>query len=443
MKDRLGSIGAMALLLAVLALIFWPRGDTAQPTRPLSRDTRPAGLAALEHWLHGSQIETVRLGQRYTALPALPALDVAPRGNIAIVHVPMLLVPEAAEIAALHDWVAAGNTLVLSASLLESPAWHLAGGSVIDTTETLGGISLSVTATEDIMDSSGSARSFLEVPAWVALSGSSRTVALRAVTEHPLGGSFADVRVPWDGTLVVCCAAADAAGRGGSVRTMRTGNSAATDAPWRAVIEHTGSGQVAAWERRFGDGSIIVLGHPSLLANAAVAEHDNRRFAQNLIATHLGPGGYVIFDDAHQGDNDLYTPRELLTDARVLYTLAFLLVCWAVYLLADAGSWDRATTPPGGRRPGQADLVRASGAYLARRLRHDALAQGLVAPLRDRLARKWRLTSERALADGLAREHADPALVSELVRALGGNTAGRTDPVRLHKLIAKLRRAAR
>ena len=66
-----------------------------------------------------------------------------------------------------------------------------------------------------------------------------------------------------------------------------------------------------------------------------------------------------------------------------------------------------------------------------------------MAPLRDRLARKWRLTSERALADGLAREHADPALVNELVRALTGNTAGRTDPVRLHKLIAKLRRAAR
>ncbi len=440
MKDRLGSIGAMALLLAVLALIFWPRGETAQPTRPLSRDTRSAGLAALERWLHGSQIETARLGQRYTALPAL---DVAPRGNIAIVHVPMLLVPEAPEIAALHDWVAAGNTLVVSASLLESPAWHLAGGSVVDTTETLGGISLSVTATKDIVDSSGSARSFLEVPAWVALSGSARTVALRAVARHPLGGGFADVRVPWDGTLVVCCAAADAAGRGGSARATPTMNSAAADAPWRAVIEHAESAQVAAWEKRFGDGRIIVLGHPSLLANAAIAEHDNRRFAQNLIAAHLGPGGTVIFDDAHQGDNDLYTPRELLTDVRVLYTLGFLLMCWAVYLLADAGSWERATTPARGRRPGQADLVRASGAYLARRLRHDALAQGLVAPLRDRLARKWRLTSERALADGLAREHADPALVNELVRALTGNTAGRTDPVRLHKLIAKLRRAAR
>jgi len=433
MKDRLGSIGAMALLLAVLALVFWPRGDTAQPTRPLSRDTRPAGLAALERWLHGSQIETTRLGKRYSALPAL---DVAARGNIAIVHVPMLLVPEVPEIAALHGWVAAGNTLVLSASLLESPAWHLAGGSVIETTGTLGGISLSVRATADIMDSSGSARAFLEVPAWVALSGSARTVALRAVSEHPLGGSFADVRVPWDGTLVVCCADADAAG-------LRTGPPTLADGPWRGVIEHADSGQIAAWERRFGDGNIIVLGHPSLLANAAIAEHDNRRFAQNLIAEYLGPGGTVIFDDAHQGDNDLYTPRELLTDVRVGYTLGFLLVCWAVYLLADAGSWERATTPPGGRRPGQADRVRASGAYLARRLQHDALAQGLVAPLRDRLARKWRLPAERALADGLAREHADPALVRELMRALAGNTAGRTDPVRLHQLIVKLRRAAR
>lgn len=440
MKDRLGSIGAMALLLALLALIFWPRGDSRQPTRPLSRDTRSAGLAALERWLHGSQIDTTRLGQRYTAIPGL---DVAPRGNIAIVHVPMLLVPEAPEIAALHAWVAAGNTLVVSASLLESPAWHLAGGSVIDTTTILGGISLSVRATEDIMDNAGSARAFLDVPAWVALSGSAHTVALRAVAEHPLGGGFADVRVPWDGTLVVCCAGADGASRDAAPPAMAAVDSAVNDAPWRAVVEHAGAGQVAAWERRFGDGNIIVLGHPSLLANAAIAEHDNRRFAQNLIAEYLGPAGTVIFDDAHQGDNDLYTPRELLTDVRVGYTLGFLLVCWAVYLLADAGSWERATTPPGGRRPGQADRVRASGAYLARRLQHDALAQGLVAPLRDRLARKWRLPAERALADGLAREHADPALVRELMRALAGNTAGRTDPVRLHQLIVKLRRAAR
>ncbi|MGR9089055.1 MAG: DUF4350 domain-containing protein [Gammaproteobacteria bacterium] len=438
MNDRLGSIGWMAGLLALLALIFWPKGDVEVPTRPLSSDTRAAGLAAFERWLHGSQIETARLGQRYTGIAALNA---ASRGNLLVVHVPMLLVPEAPEIAALHAWVATGNTLVLSASLLESPAWHLTGASVIETTELLGRLSLSVGATEDIVDNTERARSFLDVPAWVALSGSAKTAALRAVRDHPLGRGFEDVRVPWDGTIVSCCATGNTAANNGAPETPD--GSTDTSGAWRTLVEHADSGQAAAWEKRFGDGNIIVLGHPSLLANAAIPEHNNRRFAMNLIAERLGPDGRVIFDDAHQGDNDLYTPRELLSDIRLLYTLGFLLVCWAVYLLADAGTWERVTTARAPRRPGHADRVRASGGYLARRLQHRALADGLLAPLGERLARKWRLPAERALADGLELERVEPAVADELMRGLGGRTARGLDPVRLHNLILQLRREAR
>lgn len=437
MNDRLGSIAWMAGLLGLLALIFWPRNDSEQPTRPLSSDTRSAGLAALERWLHGSRIDTHRLAQRYSAIPAP---GTAPHGNILIVHVPMVLAPEAAEIAALHAWVATGNTLVVSASLLESPAWHLVGGSILDTTELLGQLTLKVGATEDIVDSTERAQSFLDVPAWVALSGSAKTVALDAVRDHPLGHGFADVRVPWDGTLIACCTENKPTPVTGAGQTPAP---AAPAGEWRVVIEHQDSGQAAVWERRFGDGNIIVLGHPSLLANAAIPEHGNRRFAMNLIAGYLGPDGRVIFDDAHQGENDLYTPRELFSDIRLLYTLGFVLLCWAVYLLADAGTWERVTTPRMHRRPGQADLVRASGGYLARRLQHRALAEGLLAPLSERLAKKWRLPAERALADGLALERVDPVVADEVLRGLSERGARRLDPVRWHNLILKLRREAR
>lgn len=440
MNDRLGTIAWMAGLLVLLALIFWPQPNSELPTRPLSRDTRSAGLAALERWSRGSDIATARLAARYSALPTL---DVAARGNILIVHTPLLLIAEVPEITALHRWVASGNTLVVSASLLESPAWHLSGGSVVEATEVLGRIVLSIQATEDIVDSSGNARSFLEVPAWVALSGSARTVELRAVNGHALGRGFAgDVRVPWDGTRVNCC-------KRGKTASGDDADPAATITPdgaltaWHAVIEHGPTAQAAAWERRFGDGNIVVLGHPSLLANAAIPEHGNRRFAMNLLAEYLGPDGHLIFDDAHQGEHDLYTPRELLSDVRLLYTLGFALACWAVYLLADAGSWERATTPPQRRRPGQADVVRASGGYLARRLRHQSLADGLVAPLRERLAKKWRLPHERALADGLELERTDPVRIAAVERALAGRKADRIDPVRLHNLIVELRRKAR
>jgi hypothetical protein len=160
----------------------------------------------------------------------------------------------------------------------------------------------------------------------------------------------------------------------------------------------------------------------------------------NLVASRLGLEGRVIFDDAHQGANDLYTPSELLSDVRVLQTLGFLLLCWGVYVLADAGSWERVSRQRSRPSSGQADLVRASGGYLARRLHSHALADGLLAPLRERLARKWRLPADSALSEGFALEQLAPTRANDIMRALAVKAHRPINAVRLHNLILKLRR---
>lgn len=283
--------------------------------------------------------------------------------------------------------------------------------------------------------------SILDAAAWVAASGSARTVELVTVQDHPLGQGFVDVTVPWDGTRIVHAL-------NGDLECTAGGATESDDPPlahdgWAAAVAHGASGQTAIWERAVGAGRVIVLGHPSLLANAAINEHDNKRFAMNLIAAHLGPNGQLLFDDAHQGDSDLYTPSDLLSDIRVLQTLGFLLVCWAVYVLADAGSWERATRRETPSASGQAALVRASGDYLARRLRSTALAEGLLAPLRERLAGKWQLPMDRALIDGLEREGIDATTRRDLVQRLATKANKGMNAVKLHNLILALRREVR
>lgn len=444
MKDRLASIAAMAGLVGLLVLIVWPDAQETQATRPLMHDVQAAGLAAFEQWLRGSDIETTQLRKRYDALGEV---DQSSRGNILLAHVPLLVIPEAAEITALHAWVARGNTLVVSTSLFESPAWHLTGGTVIDGTEQLSDIYLDIDVKEEIVDDPETARSFLDVPAWVAISGSAKTEQLQAVGNHELGRDFEDVHVPSDGTVVECCARLEAQQPLQDAENDPNEGSAHQQplvaGAWSAILEHATSHQAVSWEKKFGDGAIIVLGHPSLLSNAAIQEHDNRRFAMNLIEERLGPDGWVIFDDAHQGENDLYEAQDLLKDVRFLYTIPFLLACWAIYVLADAGSWERATYAPRHTRRGQADLVRASGGYLARRLHANALANGLLAPLRERLAKKWRLPAAQALEDGLALEHLDPRTSAEVAQHLSASGRRRLDPVKLHNLIRKLREQTR
>lgn len=438
----------MGGIVLQLALMFWGGEEGDVETRPVSEDVRAAGLAAISRWLEVSGIRTGVLRRRFTVLVDH---DQGADGNLLIVHVPMVLVAESDEITALRAWVAAGNTLVVSASLMESPAWHLTGGSVMRTTEQITGLALELEGAPSTSPDGEESLSILEVPGWVAISGSSRTQSLRAVADHPLGQGFDGVEVPWDGTWVKHRNGAESTlsnddgeapgtHRAAAHAALQTAHAAQNDDAWTPALEHAGTRQTVVWERQLGRGHIVVQGHPSLLGNAAIHERGNRRFVMNLVANYLGPEGWVIFDDAHQGVNDLYTPDDLLTDVRVLHTLGLLLVCWAVYVLADAGSWERATRERPRSRSGQADLVRASGNYLARRLHHHALANGLLAPLRERLADKWGLPADQALEKGLELEQFSHARADEIKRRLTSSATSRANAIELHNLILGLRR---
>lgn len=228
-------------------------------------------------------------------------------------------------------------------------------------------------------------------------------------------------RHSWHSDLEACAEQMAATG----AQHMLSGRSGCIDIPiptrnsWQTVLAHAEGEQNVLIEGSLGRGQVWLLLHPSLLDNEVIHRYQNRRFAMALIDAGLGQQGAVFLDDAHHGLNDIVEVDDVLFDARFWASIGFLLLFWLVFLLADAGHWQRATYRPALRGIGQQQLITATGHFLRNRLRTEHVSQLILEPIRQRLASKWQLSNDMALTAGLEKERANhPQAVATLQHSL-------------------------
>ncbi|MEM7000101.1 MAG: DUF4350 domain-containing protein [Pseudomonadota bacterium] len=228
-------------------------------------------------------------------------------------------------------------------------------------------------------------------------------------------------RHSWHSDLEACAEQMAANG----AQHMLSGRSGCIDIPipardsWQTVLAHAEGEQEVLIEGSLGRGQVWLLLHPSLLDNEVIHRYQNRRFAMDLIDAGLGQQGAVFLDDAHHGLNDIIEVDDVLFDARFWASIGFLLLFWLVFLLADAGYWQRATYRPTMRGVGQQQLIAATGHFLRNRLSTEHVSQLILEPIRQRLASKWQLSNDMALTAGLEKERANnPEAVASLQHSL-------------------------
>ncbi|MEM9742466.1 MAG: DUF4350 domain-containing protein [Pseudomonadota bacterium] len=467
--ERAKTLGWVAGILIIIALLIASEsGEQDAPlVRPTTEQPRFAGVLALRRWLESAAIDTVSWQRRFDDLDQ----TVPGRGHVMIAHQPTSLYAEAEELAALNEWVAAGNTLLVAAGLLEGTPWIYDGFDLVDDLERMTGLrfvrrgaaedgeepvespAVATDPTDDpsvdtasdaegesLLDAAeGAFDRVFSTPGWVLLHGATDVVDLVAAPGATAALASAGARAPWDGSEWIrelsdatneadteaavdaeyCAGTALAegyralAGRSGCVQVRVPHPDS-----WRTLLEHRETAQPVLFAAPLGDGQIHVLLHPSLLANDVIGRFENRAWVKRYLTLALGPQGRVLFDDAHQGLNTIYEAEDLLRDPRLYQTMAVILLLWLAFLLADSGHWRRATQ----RLPRSAvrltDLATASAGFLARRLHPDAARAAILEPLIERLERRWRVTRSRALTDGLnaeRRDHGDAVAALEML----------------------------
>jgi hypothetical protein len=162
---------------------------------------------------------------------------------------------------------------------------------------------------------------------------------------------------------------------------------ALSDYPWQAwavKVPYDGfvlslargreTGASVLWTRPLGDGRIVVSGFGSLFTNRALGLAANARLLANIVGTTVGPKGAVLFDDMHQGLGAAYDPARFYGDWRLYETVGILAALWLCWVLGATK-----LRLPGLRAPAprEAELVHATGGFLARVLTPAAGALGL------------------------------------------------------------------
>ncbi len=247
----------------------------------------------------------------------------------------------------LDHWIRAGNTLLVLAALSDNPDWAFA----------LGGF-----ASGDLSLLTG-----LEFEA--------------VKSREPQARGLKAFMQPQHGTLVPNRPHAYFAGVHEAI--------ALSDYPsqaWTVKVPYNGfvlslasereTSEGVLWTRPLGDGRIIVSGLGSLFTNRALGLADNARLLANIVGTTVASGGSVLFDDIHQGLGSAYDPAKFYRDRRLYATVGILAALWLCWVFGSA----RLNMPPAqapALAPREADLVRATGGFLARVLSSAAGARGL------------------------------------------------------------------
>jgi hypothetical protein len=357
MRERLTTLACALGALLVFATLFVRGGDLerqrAAPPNTVERGGN--GLLAAMSWLRGEGLRTVSLRERFDTLPGRP--DLPASGNLLIVSSPVVTAFRLSEAAALQRWLRAGNTLLMLAAVCDRPGWAL-GGFVHSDLSTLTGLEF----------------------------------GMRASAGRSFGSS--ELRQPLHSTLVANRAHPYLEGVGSAVALSDYGPQI-----WDLKLPRAGFALSLArerehdegvlWVRPVGAGTVIVSAFGSLFSNRALGLADNARLLGNIVSESVAPGGAVLFDDEHQGLAAAYDPAKFYRDRRLYATLAVLFTVWLVWVLGGTRLRLAASRAPA---PREAELVSATGTFLARVLRPPAAARRMFEHFFARLAARTHRT---------------------------------------------------
>jgi hypothetical protein len=412
MRERWLTLLLGAGALAAFYVLFFPKPQPRPVLAglPLSTDGRPEGYLAIWQWLGAEHVPRVSLRLHYGRLAGLLA---RPGGNVLLVTMPQRVMTRAAGLTALENWVARGNTLLIVAALDDAPDWALETTDPLLTRrlKRLTGLKLTAPAHRDSTLAELSAHSLKIRPRgpFPLLEGvrriSARTWLARSWTAQPVPG-----QMPLE------------------------------------LAARSDDGDPVLWLERRGAGQIVLCAVASPFSNAGLLQHDNARLLANIIARSLGPGGAVVFDDAHQGLTAFYDARAFFADPRLHATLGWIVLLWLVFVV---GSQPLRARRREWRPLDETAYVEAGARYLAAVVLPAEAARKLIEDFLDWLRARLRLeprpagdaAAPRAIWQWLEGQPAVPAAERRELQACYASACagGRVDLTRLQNLLARLR----
>ena len=376
MRERfitlLCALGALALFFTMF-MHQDPHGiGGREAPRPTTEERGANGYHAALEWLDAEHIRAVSLRDRFDELPHRSSLPAA--GNVLIVTLPAATVFKTEEFRPLDHWVRQGNTLLVLAALSDNPDWAASfGGLTPGDLNLLTGLEFETTRSRDRRlhkagepaprdrDNGDAASQILAAARQLSPPRRETLVPNRdhayfsgvrqAVGVTDYASQAWTVKVPYEGFVL-------------------------------ALGHQRETGEGVFWTRPLGNGRIIVSGLGTLFTNRALGLADNARLFSNIIATNLGPRGAVLFDDAHQGLGASYDPAKFYRDPRLHETAGIAALLWLSWVLGATKLRLPITRTP---VPREAELVRATGGFLARVLTPAAAARHMF----DHFLRRW------------------------------------------------------
>jgi hypothetical protein len=366
------ALGALALFFTMFMHQDQHGIGGREVPRPTTEERGGNGYHAAMEWLDAEHIRAVSLRDRFDKLPQSKSL--AATGNVLIVTLPATAVFKTEEFRPLDHWVRQGNTLLVLAALSDNPDWAFSfGGLTSGDLNLLTGLEFETTRSRDRRIRKGAEPAPRDRDNRDA--GSQLTAAARQLPQ------------PRRETLVPN---RDHAYFSGVHQAI-----ALTDyesQPWTVKVPYEGfvlalghqreTGEGVFWTRPLGNGRIIVSGLGTLFTNRALGLADNARLLSNIIATNLGSQGTVLFDDVHQGLGANYDPAKFYRDPRLHATVGIVALLWLSWVLGATKLRVPMTRAP---VPREAELVRATGGFLARVLTPAAAARRMF----DHFLRRW------------------------------------------------------
>lgn len=372
MRERLITLVCALGSLVLLAALF-VRGeglDSRRVALPTTIERHGNGLAGAKSWLEAEGIRTVSLRERFDTLAK--RRDLSRAGNLLIMTAPVATPFRVQEAGAVNHWIRAGNTLLVLAALSDTPDWGRGGLSIHNDLQLLTGLDF-----EAVRRAQGSQNA------------TARMIEASRELAQPQRGTLVPNRPhPYLRGVQSVVAWSDYPPQAWTVRVPRDGFVL-------SLAHQSETGEGVFWMRPVGSGTIIVSGFGSLFSNRALAGADNARLLANIVGATVRSDGAVLFDDEHQGLAAAYDPAKFYNDPRLYGTIGVLAAVWLIWVLGSTRLRLPATRMPA---PREAELVRATGGFLARVLRPAAAARRMFEHFFRRLSAR---THRGAQGDGL------------------------------------------
>ncbi|HYK26070.1 MAG TPA: DUF4350 domain-containing protein, partial [Steroidobacteraceae bacterium] len=391
--------------LALFYTLFFPKPAATPQTivLPLSSESGPDGYLAVWRWLGERHVPEVSLRYRYDRLPEFLKRAT---GNLLIVNLPQQVPARSAELADLTSWVKQGNTLLLMTALEDTPLWALNYDPLL---------------AERLERMTGLRFSSLEVRKQDLKSITIDRLVLAPRGAHPLLAGVRQVT---------------------AISPLPTRRWAAMPQNGLEPLElaaREDDRDPVLWLRREGAGQILIMSVGSAFSNAAVELTDNAQLLSNIVGWSLGPGGAVIFDDAHQGQTAFYDGKAFFADPRLHATLGWIVILWLAFVVGQVPlrALRHAWQPLD-----ETAYVEASARYFAAVVPQSDLAQRLIEEFLAGLRSRLKLGDRASLWEWLeAQASISEAQRRTLQTCYTSACAGRrVDLVKLQNLLAEFKR---